>query len=155
MLISRHFKACSTRRGLIIKNNYKYTFTNDNEIYTVFAPTAEALDAYSADTLNITDLRKFLLLHFIRGNMIFTDGEKTDGYYETIRTDEKSTPYSTVFTKIHLNPGVDFIGFKAKNGSDYAMVEESSATNILAGRTLGQGTGAYPAVSYNAVIHAD
>ena len=57
------------------------------------------------DTLTTEELRKFLMMHFVQGNMIFTDGNKPAGYYETTRVDEKSTTYTTVYTKIYIDPG--------------------------------------------------
>ncbi len=147
------FQSLLDKAGLILKNNFTYTFTNDNEIYTVFAPTADALNAYRADTLSINDLRKFLLMHFVRGNIIFTDGDKSDGYYETMRTGDNSTPYATVYTRIHIRPGIDHIDFAASNGGTYTSIEESPSTNMMAGRSLTTGPSPYPSVIYNSVIH--
>ncbi len=147
------FQALLAKAGMVLAGINQYTFTNDNDIYTAFVPTADALTAYRADTLSIPDLRKFLLMHFIRGSIIFTDGNMSNGFYETLRTDEKSTAYSTVFTKIHIKPAIDVIEFVSKDLDTYMRVEESSTTNILAGRNLTQGAATYPSVIYNAAIH--
>ncbi|HYW96469.1 MAG TPA: fasciclin domain-containing protein, partial [Bacteroidales bacterium] len=141
------------KAGYADQGNNRITFIGDNDIYTVFAPTDLAIAESGADTMRISSLRSFLKMHFIRGNMMFTDGNLPDGYYETLRTDESSTPFSTVFTKIHISPGIDEINFKAGDGTTYLHIEESDSTNILAGRYTGQGTGIYKDLIYNGVIH--
>ena len=131
----------------------RYNFISENDNYTVFVPTAEALSRYRADTLTIPDLKKFLMLHFVQGELIFTDGKLPAGYYETTRIDEKSTEFSIVFSKIYLEPGIDVISLKNKTGGNYTSVNESPTANILAGRNLAQGIEIYPNLINNAVIH--
>jgi uncharacterized surface protein with fasciclin (FAS1) repeats len=75
------------------------------------------------------------------------------GYYETTRVDEKSTTYTTIFTKIRIEPGIDLISFPDKQGADYLTINESTKTNIITARQLGTGTEAYPMILSNAVIH--
>ena len=141
------------KAGLSLDREYRYSFISENDNYTVFVPTSAALTAYRADTLNINDLKKFLLLHFIQGDLIFTDGNKPSGYYETARTDEKSTPYSTVYTQLYINTQDDLINIPDKVGNIYLSMPESAKTNILAGRHLGLGTETIPMVINNGVIH--
>jgi len=142
------------KAGLSEDKLYRYSFISDNENYTVFAPGDEALNNSGVDTItNIEELRKFLLLHFVQGDFIFTDGNKPAGYYETARIDEKSTEFSTIYTEIYIEPGYDVINIPDKQGNQYLTVNESSATNILAGRNLGEGTETYPNVINTAVIH--
>ena len=124
-----------------------------NEFYTVFIPNDSVLIDYQADTMSIPTLKKFLQLHFIQGDIIFTDGNKTAKYYETTRIDEKSTPFTTYFTKIFINPGIDFISIKNLSGTDYISIPESSRTNIITGRDLGDGQQVFPNVISTAVIH--
>ena len=75
------------------------------------------------------------------------------GYYETTRVDEKSTTYTTVYTKLHIEPGIDVIDFPDKQGVNYLTVNESDKTNIITARAMGTGTEAYPMILSNAVIH--
>jgi uncharacterized surface protein with fasciclin (FAS1) repeats len=139
--------------GLTKDKEYRYSFISENENYTVFVPNDAALAAYRYDTLTIDELRKFLMMHFVQGNMIFTDGNKPSDYYETTRVDEKSTAYTTVYTKIRINPGYDVINIPDKLGNNYLTINESAKTNIIAARNLGTGTEAYPIILSNAVIH--
>ncbi len=139
--------------GLTKDKEYRYTFISENENYTVFVPNDAALSAYRYDTLTNDELRKFLMMHFVQGSIIFTDGRGKGGYYETTREDEKSNPYTTVYTKIRINPGVDYIELPDKQGNNYVTVNESTESNIITARNLGTGTEAYPMVLSNAVIH--
>ena len=142
------------KAGLSQDNLNRYTFVSDNEFYTVFAPTDEALSNSGADTLSIEELKKFLRFHFVQGDFIFTDGIQPSGYYETARVDEKSTAFSTVFTELYIDPGYDIIVLPDKNGGQYLAVNESSVTNMLTGRSVGEGgTSAFPNVINTAVVH--
>jgi uncharacterized surface protein with fasciclin (FAS1) repeats len=147
------FQNLLKKAGLTKDKEYRYTFISDNENYTVFVPNDAALAAYRTDTLTTDQLRKFLMLHFVQGNMMFTDGKLPGAYYETTRVDEKSTTYTTIYTKIHIEPGTDQINFPDKQGGSYEMVNESDKTNIITARNLGAGTEAYPMILSNAVIH--
>ena len=86
--------------------------------------------------------------------MIFTDGKKQQGYYETSRIDEKSTQYTTVFTSFYIKPGIDIIDIPGKDGSNYVEIEEADkTTNILAGVNKGTGQEVFPVLYNNGVIH--
>lgn len=139
--------------GLTRDKEFRYTFISENEDYTVFIPNDSALSTFRYDTLTTEELRKFLMLHFVQGDMIFTDGNKPANYYETARVDEKSTTYTTVYSKIYIDPGTDEIIIPAKNGSNYLTIFESALTNLIAGRDVGEGNEAYPTILSNAVIH--
>ncbi len=139
--------------GLTRDKEYRYSFISENENYTVFVPSDAALAGYRYDTLTIDELKKFLMMHFIQGSMIFTDGNTESGYYETTRVDEKSTTYTTVYTKLHVYSGYDVITIPDKQGFNYLSIPESSKTNIVAARNMGEGTEAYPIILSNAVIH--
>ncbi len=147
------FHSLLTRAGLSNNKEYRYMFISDNENYTVFVPSDSALADYRADTLAIDDLRDMLMLHFVQGQLIFTDGNASPGYYETARIDESSTEFSTVFSKIYISPGIDVISFPDRNGGEFLSVVESEATNTMAGLSLGDGTEVFPLVLINAVIH--
>ncbi|MEX0987940.1 MAG: fasciclin domain-containing protein [Bacteroidales bacterium] len=139
--------------GLANTSLNTFTFTTESDKYTVFAPTAAALAEVQADTLPMKDLQKFILSHFIRKQLVFTDGNALPGYYETVRPDESSSEFGTVYTKIYIQPGYDEILFPDKLGGTYATVTESDSTNYLAGRLLGSGQATYPMMVNNAVIH--
>lgn len=147
------FQALLKAAGLTRDKEYKYTFMSDDENYTVFAPSAAALSAYRTDTLTTQELKDFLLLHFVQGTLIFTDGYQAPGYYETTRIDEKSTQYTRVYSKIFINPLPDNIQFRGKNGTAYLSVPESNKTNFMIARTLSQGTETHPTIVTNGVIH--
>jgi uncharacterized surface protein with fasciclin (FAS1) repeats len=139
--------------GLTRDKEYRYTFISENENYTVFVPNDAALAGFRYDTLTTDELRKLLMLHFVQGEMIFTDGSKAAGYYETTRVDEKSTVYTTVYTKIRIDPGTDVINITDKQGNNFVSIPESENTNIIAARNLGTGNETYPVILSNAVIH--
>ena len=142
------------KAGFSLDREYRYSFISENENYTVFVPSSAALNIYRADTLSINDLKKFLLLHFVQGELIFTDGNKPAGYYETTRVDEKSTAFSTIYTQIYIDPNYDMINIPDRTGNNYLTVYESASTNILAGRDLSGGTSTtFPNIINNAVIH--
>ena len=141
------------KAGLTKDKEYRYTFISENENYTVFVPNDAALSAYRTDTLTTDELKKFLMMHFVQGSLMFTDGKMPAGYYETTRVDEKSTTYTTIYTKLNIEPGIDQIAFPDKLGGNYLTIYESPKSNIIAARALGAGTEAYPMILSNAVIH--
>ena len=148
------FHGLLRKAGLSQDNLNRYIFISDSEFYTVFAPTDEALSNAGADTMGVENLKKFLLLHFIQGDFIFTDGKQPAGYYETARVDEKSTPFSTVYTEIYIEPDYDRIVFPDRNGVEYLTVNESANTNLLTGKSVGEGgTTAFPNVVNTGVVH--
>lgn len=149
------FHALLRKAGLTIDKEFRYSFVTDNDFYTVFVPNGKALDEAGVDALPVNQLRNLLLFHFVQGDMIFTDGKKQKGYYETARIDEKSTQYTTVFTSIYIRPGLDVIEIQGKNGNNYvAVAEADNTTNILTGVTRGTGQEVFPLLYNNGVIHA-
>jgi uncharacterized surface protein with fasciclin (FAS1) repeats len=141
--------------GLANTGTYTYNFLSLDEYYTVFAPTAAALADYPYGSLTREQLKKFLMMHFIQGSMIFTDGRKASGFYETARIDEKSTQYTKIFTKLYIEPSPDFIRLRADDGTTYLSVEESPVTNLTVSRVLNNSGGsAFPTMVTNAVIHS-
>jgi uncharacterized surface protein with fasciclin (FAS1) repeats len=148
-----YFHNLLKKAGLTNDKLYTYKFISENEFYTIFIPTEEALTAYRVDTMTVPTLKNFLMFHFIQGDIIFTDGNKSEGYYETTRIDEKSTTYTTYYTKMHVRPGIDVINIPAKSGSDYVTIPESDVTNVMTSKVMGTGQEVFPNVSTNAVIH--
>ena len=138
-----HFHNLLRRAGLALEAQFRYSFISENQLYTIFVPTIEAIEASGANDMpnNSQELRDFVLLHFVQGDIIFTDGVKQAGYYETARIDEISTSFNRVYTSIYISPGYDIIEFPDREGSTYLSVAESEATNHMVGRTIVEGTG--------------
>jgi uncharacterized surface protein with fasciclin (FAS1) repeats len=148
------FQALLKKAGLTVDKEYRYTFVSNNEYYTVFVPTDKAIDESGLNSLPVAELKSALLLHFVVGHMVFTDGKKSTTYYETARIDEKSTNYTTIYTSIYLKPGIDVITIPDKTGATYTqIVEDGKTTNMLAGVTGGTGQEVYPIMYNNGVIH--
>jgi hypothetical protein len=142
------------KAGLSLDKLNKYTFVSDNQNYTVFAPTDSLLNTMNTDALTIPQIKNFVMMHFVQGDLIFTDGNKQSGYYETARIDESSTPYIPVNTKIRIETGIDQITIPYKDGSQGVVVNESPKSNIILGRNLDTSTtGAFPNSMNNGVIH--
>jgi uncharacterized surface protein with fasciclin (FAS1) repeats len=147
------FHQLMRKAGLSLDQQFRYSFVSNNEFYTVFIPTNEAIQEAGLNDLPVAQLRQVLLFHFIQGELIFTDGSNTPGYYETIRTDEKSTAFSTVYTQLYVEPGIDVIRFKNADGSLFTEVNESPLSNRLVGISLGTGQEVFPNSYNNGVIH--
>ena len=147
------FHQLMRKAGLSLDQQFRYTFVSNNEFYTIFIPTDEAIQEAGLNSLPLDELRQVLLLHFIQGELIFTDGNKPAGFFETARIDEKSTPFATVYTQMHVTPGIDVIQFRGKEGGFVAGVNESATTNRLAGVNLGTGQEVFTNSYNNAVIH--
>lgn len=148
------FHALMNKAGLTNNKEYRYTFTSDNDYYTVFIPTDAAIDNSDLNSLPLDQLRTRLMLHFVQGSMIFTDGKRTSQYYETARIDEKSTAFTTIYTKIFIKPGIDVIDIRAKDGSNFvSVVEDGANTNLLTGVSGGTGQEIFPVMYNNGVVH--
>lgn len=148
------FHALLNKAGLTNNKEYRYNFISDNDFYTVFVPSDEALDNSGINDLPVAQLKNVLLLHFVQGDMIFTDGKKSAKYYETARIDEKSTAFTTVYTKMYVKPGIDVIDILAKDGSNYVeVVEDGTTTNVITGVSGGTGQEAFPILYNNGVVH--
>jgi uncharacterized surface protein with fasciclin (FAS1) repeats len=147
------FHALMVKAGLAVPAEFRYTFISNNEFYTVFVPSNEAILEAELNTLPVAQLRQILLFHFIQGELIFTDGNKPSGFYDTARIDEKSTPFANIFTQLNVEPGIDVIRFKRKDGTLFTEIPESTVTNRMAGVALGTGQEAYSITYNNAVIH--
>lgn len=147
------FHKLLVQAGLAIEKEYRYSFLSESEFYTIFAPSDAAIDQYSTSSMTKEQLQRFLMLHFIQGHILFTDGNKSEGYYETTRVDEKSTQFTTLYTQVYVKPAPDVIQIPAKTGGNYLAIPESPLTNIIVSRTLGTGTEAVKNIVSNAVIH--
>lgn len=143
------------RAGLVLEREYRFNFISNNEFYTIFIPTTAALSAANVDTLSNTELKDLILLHFIQGHIMFTDGNKDKGYYESMRIKPSASEFILEFTQIYIEPGTDKIIIKGKDGSDFTEIIESERTNRLTGiiEESDEPTPVYPKVFNNAVIH--
>ncbi|MCK4749969.1 MAG: fasciclin domain-containing protein, partial [Bacteroidales bacterium] len=142
-----------SQAGLANQFELRYTFLSDNEEYTVLVPNDSVLTAFQADTLEQEELRELLRLHFVQGDLIFTDGQKSAGYYKTARIDEKSTNFTTIFSKIYIDPGVDVINIADAQGGTYTGAVESEFTNIMTGMDVGEGTEVFRDLIITGVVH--
>jgi len=147
------FHSLLRKAGLSRDKEFRYSFISNSEFYTVFIPSDEALDSAKVNTLEVEELRKLLMLHFVQGELIFTDGKATPAYYETTRIDEESTQFSVVNTQIFIEPGIDVIKIHDKTGDVYVEVLESENSNQLTAISLGEGQEVFPVLLNNAVIH--
>jgi len=148
------FHGLLKKAGLTNDKTYTYKFISNNEYYTVFVPSDAALDNSDVNSLPTDELKDFLQLHFVQGELIFTDASSESGYYETSRLDERSTDYTKFFTKIYIKTGVDAIDIPDKEGANYVeIVEAEGATNILTVVNLSKGQEVFSVMFNNAVIH--
>ncbi|MCK5134977.1 MAG: fasciclin domain-containing protein [Bacteroidales bacterium] len=136
-----------------LANAFEITFLSANEDYTVFIPSDSALIASRVDTLDREALQSLLKFHFVQGDLIFTDGVKPALYYETSRIDDKSTTFTTIYSKMYIDPGYDLITIGDAEGGSYLGVKESDASNIVTGRDLGEGNEVFRNLVINGVIH--
>ncbi|MDD4425540.1 MAG: fasciclin domain-containing protein [Mariniphaga sp.] len=150
------FNDLMVQAGLALPKEFRYTFVSNNESYTVFVPTKEAIESADLASLTKEELRNLLLLHFVRGKIIFTDGSASPGYYTTERIDESSTAYSIINTQMYIEPGIDIIKLRGKDGGSNVDILESPVANRLAGVREPENSStppAFPIMFNNAVIH--
>jgi len=119
-----HFRDLLEKAGLYNAQLYEF-FTTDGEFYTIFIPSEEALTNYGADTLPKAELAKLLRYHFVRGERIFTDGKKAWKDYETLRVDESSTDFSTIYSTLNIRPSPDMIEILDADGNPYVTINET------------------------------
>jgi hypothetical protein len=139
--------------GLIDRDAGELRFINEAEYHTIFIPTAEALASYPPDSLSLDERREFIKYHFLRGDHIFTDGNMPSGEYPTARIDESSTSFNTVYSKIDVRTGTDFIELRNSEGLIYTITENDSTTNILSGRNTLRPNDPNQNFVTNAVFH--
>jgi uncharacterized surface protein with fasciclin (FAS1) repeats len=147
------FHALIKAAGFDKEKEYRYSFISESEVYTVLVPSDAAMAAYETAGLTVDELRKLVLIHFIPGQIIFTDGKKPSGYYETARISEASSQYATYYTRINISPGTDVIRIMAKDGSVFTEIQESPRANIILARNLGTGNETIKNIITNGVIH--
>ena len=101
------------------------------------------------------NLEKLLRLHFVKGHLIFTDGKKASGTYETMQIDEdRSDAFNTYYTELNIQTGTDQIQILNASGSVVVQVDEAGKnTNTMSARDVDpDGDSRYDFVT-NAVVH--
>ena len=143
------------KTGLAEKTTFRILFLSPTENYTVFVPTEEALDAYGVDTMSNENLEKMLRLHFVKGDLIFTDGKKPSGDYPTMQVDEeRSTQFNTYFSTLNIVTGIDEIKILDDSGILAVQIEESEGiTNSMAAKDMDTENGSRYDYVTNAVVH--
>lgn len=127
-----YFRDLLEKVGLYDPRLYKFTFLTEGEFYTIFIPTEDALNSYGVDTMTKAELIKFLKYHFVRGERIFTDGKKPWKDYETLRVDETSTNFQTIYSMLNIRPSPDLIEILDAGGNPYVSVIDSPGkSNIM------------------------
>lgn len=127
-----------------LATEFQLRFTHPAERYTIFLPSENALNAVQADTLTGDNLKHFLLSHIIKNELIFTDGRKNEGAYNTISRKQDGTG----FHKLLIRPSFDNISILDTKGEVIIDIpEEQGKTNIITTRTLNG------MISTSAVIH--
>jgi hypothetical protein len=125
------FIALLTKAGLYDPVFYDFPFLVDGEYYTVFIPTEQALNDFGVDDLSKEELRDLLKFHFVRGDLVFTDGKKPEGYYSTKLEKDNSSSY-TEFYELKIRPEPDAIQILGKNGDNFcSVVEIEGETNQI------------------------
>lgn len=118
------------RAGLVDQVYYRFNFVSESEFYTVFIPSDEALASINTDTMSQEELQQLVKYHFVRGQLIFTDGNKPSMEYETMRVDESSTEYSTVYSTLDIRTSPDILGLYNSNGDHFLdVIENDTFTN--------------------------
>lgn len=133
------FHALIKKAGLSQDVLSTYSFMSPTVNYTVFAPDSAALSVVNTKAMSQAELKKFVMMYFIPGQILFTDGKMTSGYYETCRVDEKSTPFAPVYTKIKVIAGIDKITIASVDGSNDVIVNESPRTNMIMSKAIVNG----------------
>lgn len=132
----------------------RFTFTTEGESYTVFAPTDSAINSFNYDTLAQDALQELIKTHFVRGDLIFTDGKKPSMEYETLSVDETSTEFNTVYTTLDIRPSIDLISLHDKAGNVIVKITENdSTTNQMATLNISPASDVENYIT-NAVVHA-
>jgi len=142
------------KAGMYNGNTYSFNFNTEGDNYTLFVPSDSALEESGADTLSVVELDLFLRYHFVKGDLIFTDGKKYSGDYPTMRVDESSTSLFTKFTPLEIVTGADYLEVFDRQGVMLGHIdEEEGKTNVMVtSNTVDGSTSPFDNIT-NAVIH--
>ena len=122
---SPEFLNLLTKAGLFDETYFDFPFLVDGQFYTAFIPSDEAIKNYGLDTLPKQELRDILKYHFVKGNLLFTDGKAEDGLYPTLRMDESSTEFINRNSQLNIIFKPDLIEILDKNGNVYLKIPEN------------------------------
>ena len=118
--------------NLIDVNRSTLKFLTQGEYYTAFIPSNEALLKYNTSSMTNAEIEQFVKYHFVKGDIIFTDGKKPASKYPTLRVDESSTSFATYFSNLNIRPATDVIDILSPDGSLYYRInEQTGLTNIM------------------------
>ncbi|MEX0980573.1 MAG: fasciclin domain-containing protein [Bacteroidales bacterium] len=142
------------KAGLFNPSFFTFPFLIPGEPYTIFIPSQQALEEYRADTLSKEELNQFLRYHFVKGELIFTDGNQPGGNYPTTRVDESSTTTQSKQSTLHILTKPDMIELLDKENSVYLTIpEEDGKTNrTVVFETVNNSTSEWDFIT-TAVIH--
>ena len=120
------------KAGLYDEVFFDFPFLIEGNYYTAFIPSADAISRNRLDTLPSEELEKLVKYHFIKDELIFTDGKKPWQEYTTTRLDESSTIFSNIFSTVNIRPGYDEIDILDKDGNIYYKIREGiDPANLL------------------------
>jgi uncharacterized surface protein with fasciclin (FAS1) repeats len=123
--------------GLVDETNETLRFLTAGESYTAFIPSNEALLQHNVSSMSAAAKVQFIQYHFVKGDIIFTDGKKPASQYPTLRIDESSTSFSTNFSNLNIKPAVDVIDILNPDGSLYYRVDENTVlTNKMVSENI-------------------
>ncbi len=118
------FQALLQKSGLFNPSFSSYPFLDKGEKYTLFAPTDEALEGMNTDTLTKEELIDFVRAHFVRGELIFTDGKMPAKSYPTLHESDDSQSLANTYSKIYIQPKNDVIEILDNTGELYISIPE-------------------------------
>ncbi len=119
-----HFLNLMIKAGMFDESTYDFNFLSEGEFYTLFVPSAVALQNYNTDTLTNEELIQFIKYHFVKGFHIFTDGKQFWSNYETLRIDENSNEFSIRYSSLNIRPGYDVIDILDSNDEIITRITE-------------------------------
>jgi uncharacterized surface protein with fasciclin (FAS1) repeats len=116
------FVSLMERVGMV--EDDKLTFLDEGEVFTLFLPTDEALDAAQVDTLSDDDLTELLEAHFVLGVNAFTDN---------INKNPTATKYYTMTgSRLSISSdAADELNILDNTGEVYYTVTESETANKM------------------------
>ncbi len=138
------------KAGIMDTKLYELDFVNEGNFYTAFLPTNEAVNNARYDTLNKIELRTALLSHFVPDHLIFTDGNKSSGEYETVSPVSSS---SNVFRSFNIQTGTDYIEIYNSRNELITHIEEADNTTNKTGISNTGGNDDYWEFITTTVVH--
>jgi uncharacterized surface protein with fasciclin (FAS1) repeats len=149
-----YFLKLLEKAGLFNPSYYTFPFLIPGEPYTIFIPSQQALEDYRVDTLSKEELNQFLRYHFVKGELIFTDGNQPGGIYSTTRVDESSTTALSRQSILNILTKPDIIEILDKENNVYLTIpeEEGKTNKTVVSQTVSNSTSQWDFIT-TAVIH--